>query len=156
METEVATEDHLSSPVPPLLFDFRCNTRRDPKNSPPRVDPGLPHLTGIAHNIRKGRATTQIFSHISGGADFVMLGEVNKELNLPLKLSTRPRAPKIFHNLGEGGTNGVALVVGPRLAAFTSPLPPSRSERAAGGLPRLPAPLGSFHVGFRLLPPPPQ
>ena len=124
MATEVATEDYLSSPVPPLLFDFRCNTRRDPKNSPPRVDPGLPYLTGVAHNIRKGKGTTQIFSHITGGADFVMLGEVNKELDLPLNLSTGPRAAKIFHNLGEGGTNGVALVVGPRLAPFTSPLPP--------------------------------
>ena len=116
MATEVATEDHLSSPVPPLLFDFCCNARRDPKNSPPRVDPGLPHLTGVAHNIRKGRGTTQAFSHISGGADFVILGEVNKELDIPLNLSTGPRAARIFHNLGEGGTNGVALVVGPPLA----------------------------------------
>ena len=124
METEVATEDDLSSPVPPLLFDFRCNTRKDPKNSPPRLDPGIPHLTGVAHNIRKGRGTTQIFSRISGGADFVMLGEVNKELELPLSLSTGPRAARIFHNLGEGGTNGVVLVVGPHLAPFTSPLPP--------------------------------
>ena len=124
MAAEVATEDNLSSPVPPLLFDFRCNTRRDPKNSSPRVDTGLPHLTGVAHNIRKGRGTTQIFSHISGGADFVMLGELNKELDLPLSLSTGPRAARIFHNLGEGGTNGVALVVGPRLACFTSALPP--------------------------------
>ena len=124
MATEIATEDHLSSPVPPLFFDFRCNTRRDPKNSPPRVDPDLPHLTGVAHNIRKGRGTTQIFSHISGGADFVILGEVNKELDLPLNLSTGPRAAKIFQNLGEGGTNGVALVVGPRLASFTSHFPP--------------------------------
>ena len=127
MAAEVATEDHLSSPVPPLLFDFRCNTRRDPKNSPPRVDPGLPHLTGVAHNIRKGRGTTQIFSDISEGADFVMLGEVNKELDLPLNLSTGHRAANIFHNLGEGGTNGLALVVGPRLAPFTSPLPPQIS-----------------------------
>ena len=124
MATEVATADHLSSPIPPLLFDFCCSTRRDPKNSPPRVDPGLPYLTGIAHNIRKGKGTTQIFSHISGGADFVMLGEVNKELDLPFNLSTGPSAARIFHNLGEGGTNGVALVVGPRLAPFTSPLPP--------------------------------
>ena len=53
-----------------------------------------------------------------------MLGEVNKELDLPLNLSTGPQAARIFHNLGEGGTNGVALVVGPRLAPFSSPLPP--------------------------------
>ena len=124
MAAEVATEDHVSSPVPPLLFNFHCNIRRDPENSPPRVDPGLPHFTGIAHNIRKGRGTTQIFSHISDGADFVMLGEVNKELGLPLSYSTGPRAAKIFHSLGEGGTNGVALVVGPHLDPFPSPLPP--------------------------------
>ena len=124
LDTEVAIEDHLASPVPLLLFDFQSKERRDPKNSPPRVDLGLPHLTGIAHNIGKGRGTTQIFSHISDGADFVMLGEVNKELDLPLSYSTGPRAGSIFHNLGEGGPNGVALVVGPRLAPFSSPLPP--------------------------------
>ena len=139
MATEVATADHRSSPIPPLLFDFGCNTRRDPKNSPPRVDPGLPFLTGVAHNIRKGKGTTPIFSHITGGADFVMLGEVNQELDLPLNLSTGPRAAKSFHNLGEGGTNGVALVVGPRLAPFTSPLlPPDQSGLLVACLVSLP------------------
>ena len=125
----MATEDDLASPVPPLHFNIRGKAWRDPKNSPPRVDAGLPHLTGIAHNIRKGRGTTQIFSHISDGADFVMLGEVNKELDLPLSFSTGPWALRIFHNLGEGGTNGVALIVGPRLAAFISPLPPPDQYR---------------------------
>ena len=120
------------------------------------MDPGLPHLTGVAHNIRKGKGTTQIFSHVTGGADFVMLGEVNKELDLPLNLSTGPRVAKIFQNLGEGGTNGFALVVGPGLAPFSSALPPPRSVWAAGGLPCLPAPLRSFRVGFRLLPTPPN
>ena len=149
----MATEDHLSSPVSPLLFDFRCKARMDLKNSPPRVDPGLPHLTGIAHNIRKGRDTTQIFSHISDGDDFVMLGEVNKELDLPLSLSTGPRAARIFHSLGEGGTNGVALVVGPRLAPFSSPLPPPISTGCSWPA-FLPPPFRPFRVGFRLLPPP--
>ena len=120
----MAVGDHLTSPVPPLQFEFQGKTRKDPRNSPPRVNSGLPHLTGVAHNIRKGKGTTQIFSHISHGADFVMLGEVSKELDLPLCYSTGPQAAKIFHNLGEGGTNGVALVVGPRLAPFSSPLPP--------------------------------
>ena len=53
-----------------------------------------------------------------------MLGEVNRELDLPLGYAAGPRAAKVFHNLGAGGTNGVALVVGPRLAPFSSPLPP--------------------------------
>ena len=60
---------------------------------------------------------------MSDGADFVMLGEVKKAPELPLSLFTGPRTARIFHNLGDGGTNGVALVVGPRLAPFSSPLP---------------------------------
>ena len=35
-----------------------------------------------------------------------MLGEVSKEMDLPLCYSTGPQAAKIFHKLAEGGTNG--------------------------------------------------
>ena len=73
-KTEVASDDHFTSPFPPLKFGFQGKARRDPRNSPPRVDSGLPYLTGLAHNIRKGKGTTEIFSHLSDGADFVMLG----------------------------------------------------------------------------------
>ena len=150
----MAIDDQLASPVPPLLFDFQGKARRDPRISPPWVDSGLPHLTGIAHNIRKGRGTTQIFSHISDGADFVMLGEVNKELDLPLCYSTGPRAARIFHNLGEGGTNGVALVVGPRLTPFSSPLPPPIST--GYWWPALsPSPFPILSCWFMLTAPPP-
>ena len=120
----MADGGHPPSTTPPLQFDLQSKAWRDPRNSPPLVDPGLPNLTGVAQNIRKGKGIAQIFSHLSDGADFVMLGEVSKELDLPMGYSTGPRVAKIFHNLGEGGTNGVALVVGPRLAPFSSPLTP--------------------------------
>ena len=90
---------------------------------PPNWTQGLPHIVGVAHNIGKGDATVRVYSHLSDGADFLLLGEVNKELSLPLEWASGPGAARVFHNC-PGGANGVALVLGPRLSPFATPLAP--------------------------------
>ena len=106
---------------PPVLFSFQGKPAKTPQHTPPELDPGFPHLIGVAHNIRKGDATARVFSHLADDADFIFLNEQSRELSLTFAWASGPSQARFFHNCS-GGANGVSLILGPRLAPFAFPL----------------------------------
>ena len=114
-----------SFPPPPQVHKpFKPKRLRRP---PPSL-PSVPAIRVVSFNTAKSQNTPAAILHfLNEGYDIILLQEVNSPPLLPQRYAFGNDRAKVFSNVC-GHRHGVSVIAGPRIARYTSCVPPRDSD----------------------------
>ena len=114
-----------SFPPPPQVHKpFKPKRLRRP---PPSL-PSVPAIRVVSFNTAKSQNTPAAILHfLNEGYDIILLQELNSPPLLPQRYAFGNDRAKVFSNVC-GHRHGVSVIAGPRIAGYTSCVPPRDSD----------------------------
>ena len=111
-------------PPSPVHKPFKPRRLRRP---PPSL-PSFPAIRVVSFNTAKSQNTPASISHfLNEGYDIILLQELNSPSLLPQRYAFRNDRAKVFSNVC-GHKHRVSVIAGPRIARYTSSVPPRDSD----------------------------
>ena len=112
------------SPPPQVHKPFKPKRLRRP---PPSL-PSVPAIRVVSFNTAKSQNTPAAILHfLNEGYDIILLQELNSPPLLPQRYAFGNDRAKVFSNVC-GHRHGVSVIAGPRIARYTSCVPPRDSD----------------------------
>ena len=139
-----------SFPPPPQVHKpFKPKRLRRP---PPSL-PSVPAIRVVSFNTAKSQNTPAAILHfLNEGYDIILLQELNSPPLLPQRYAFGNDRAKVFSNVC-GHRHGVSVIAGPRIARYTSCVPPGDSDGLICGAKISPPEATPLHV-FSVYSPP--